>query len=312
MPRFFQYNGRSGVSIWTYMTPSAKENLQSIYWMVAAVAMFAFMDASMKVLAEHYPALQVTALRCMSSMPLVFAYLAWRGKFKGMFHVRWPLHLLRGAIGISMLSLFAFALKSLPLAETYSIFFIAPALVTALAVFFLKEKVGLGQWVAIFVGLGGVLVVLRPNGSSFISVAGLAVLGSAVCYAVSAIVSRILARSDAPEHIMFWVLAMMGIGVSPFAWQQWVEVRMDDWVPLLALAISGFLGQLALTKAFSMGKASIVAPFEYTALAWGTMMDWVLWKSLPDMYTLLGAAIIIASGIYLVRREADHPEAEHP
>jgi drug/metabolite transporter (DMT)-like permease len=185
-------------------------------------------------------------------------------------------------------------------------------LVTALAVFFLREKVGLGQWVAIFVGLGGVLVVLRPDGSSFISLAGLAVLGSAVCYAVSAIASRILARTDAPEHIMFWVLAMMGIGVAPLAWQQWVPVQMDDWLPLLALAVSGFLGQLALTKAFSIGKASIVAPFEYTALAWGVGIDWALWQTLPDMYTLLGAAIIIGSGIYLVRRESDHPEAEHP
>jgi len=294
------------------MTPSAKENLQSINAMVLAVAMFAFMDASMKVLAAHYPAVQVTALRCMSSMPLVCAFLAWRGKFRGMFQVRWPLHLLRGVIGIGMLSLFAYALKHLPLAETYSIFFIAPALVTALAVFFLREKVGLGQWVAIFVGLGGVLVVLRPDGSSFISMAGLAVLGSAVCYAVSAIASRILARTDAPEHIMFWVLAMMGIGVAPLAWQQWVPVQMDDSLPLLALAVSGFLGQLALTKAFSIGKASIVAPFEYTALAWGVGIDWALWQTLPDMYTLLGAAIIIGSGIYLVRRESDHPEAEHP
>ncbi|HEY1151955.1 MAG TPA: DMT family transporter [Pseudoduganella sp.] len=280
--------------------------------MVLAVAMFAFMDASMKVLAAHYPAVQVTALRCMSSMPLVCAFLAWRGKFRGVFQIRWPLHLLRGVIGIGMLSLFAYALKHLPLAETYSIFFIAPALVTALAVFFLREKVGLGQWAAIFVGLGGVLVVLRPDGSSFISLAGLAVLGSAVCYAVSAIASRILARTDAPEHIMFWVLAMMGIGVAPLAWQQWVPVQMDDWLPLLFLAVSGFLGQLALTRAFSIGKASIVAPFEYTALAWGVGIDWALWQTLPDMYTLLGAAIIIGSGIYLVRRESDHPEAEHP
>ena len=294
------------------MTPSAKENLQSIYAMVIAVAMFAVMDASMKVLAEHYPAVQVTALRCISSMPLVCAFLAWRGKFKGIFKIRWPLHLLRGVIGIGMLSLFAFALKRLPLAETYSIFFIAPALVTALAVFVLGEKVGLGQWVAIVVGLGGVLVVLRPEGSSFISVAGLAVLGSAVCYAISAIAGRILARSDSNEHIMFWVLTMMGIGVSPLAWQQWVPVQMDHWLPLLALAISGFLGQLALTKAFSIGKASIVAPFEYTALAWGVGIDWLLWQTLPDLYTLLGAAIIIGSGIYLVQRETDHAEAEHP
>ena len=78
------------------------------------------------------------------------------------------------------------------------------------------------------------------------------------------------------------------------------------------LVVSGFLGQLAITEAFSNGKASSVAPFEYTALAWGVALDWLLWRALPDAYTLLGAAIIIGSGIYLVRREAVHAESEHP
>jgi drug/metabolite transporter (DMT)-like permease len=111
---------------------------------------------------------------------------------------------------------------------------------------------------------------------------------------------------------MFWVLALMAIGALPLAWPNWVPIQMAHWPILLALAVTGFLGQLALTKAFSIGKASIVAPFEYTALAWGVAIDWALWDTLPDSYTLLGAAIIIGSGIYLVRREAVHAEAEHP
>lgn len=300
-------------SIWaSIVTPQQKENLQAIYAMVAAVAMFSLMDASMKVLAGHYPAVQVTALRCMLSMPLVCAYLAYRGKFTGIFNVRWPLHILRGVVGIAMLSLFAYALKTLPLADTYAIFFIAPALVTALAVFVLKEKVSFGQWVAIVVGLGGVLVVLRPDGTSFVSLAGLAVLGSAVCYGISAIAGRVLAKTDAPEHVMFWVLALMGVGVAPLAIQAWVPIDWALWPAMAALAVTGFFGQLALTRAFSMGKASIVAPFEYTALAWGVGIDWLLWQTLPDRFTLIGAAIIIASGIYLVRRETEHSESEHP
>ena len=196
--------------------------------MVAAVAMFSLMDASMKVLAEHYPAVQVTALRCMLSMPLVCAFMAYRGKFTGIFKVRWSLHILRGAVGVAMLSLFAYALKTLPLADTYAIFFIAPALVTALAVFVLREKVSLGQWVAIFVGLGGVLVVLRPDGSNFASIAGLAVLASAVCYGVSAIAGRVLAKTDAPEHVMFWVLTLMGVGVAPLAIWRPDDERMTN------------------------------------------------------------------------------------
>jgi drug/metabolite transporter (DMT)-like permease len=85
------------------VTPQQKENLQAIYAMVAAVAMFSLMDAAMKVLAGRYPAVQVTALRCMLSMPLVCAFMAYRGKFSGIFKVRWPLHILRGAVGVAML-----------------------------------------------------------------------------------------------------------------------------------------------------------------------------------------------------------------
>ncbi|MES2257814.1 MAG: DMT family transporter [Pseudomonadota bacterium] len=280
--------------------------------MLIAVAMFSLMDTAMKLLSAHYPAMQVTALRSLSSLPLVCAYIAYRRKFGGLLRVHWPLQLLRGVLGIGMLTLFAYALKSLPLADTYAIFFIAPALITALSVFILKEKVDALQWTAIAVGLGGVLVVLRPDGASFISVAGLAVLGSAVCYAISAIASRILSRTDASEHIMFWLLVMMGTGSVLLSYRGWVPLRAQDVMVIAGLAVSGFLGQLAITIAFSRGKASTVAPFEYSALAWGVALDWLLWQTLPDRYTLLGAAIIIGSGIYLVRRETVHAEAEHP
>ncbi|MYM34080.1 EamA family transporter [Duganella sp. FT94W] len=280
--------------------------------MLTAVTMFSFMDTTMKLLSAHYPAMQVTALRSLSSLPLLCGYILYRRAFKGILRVRWPMHLFRAALGICMLTTFAFGLRSLSLAEAYSIFFIAPALITALSVWVLKERVAAGQWVAIVVGLLGVLVVLRPEGTGFLSLGGLAILAAAACYAVSAISARILARSDSTESMMFWLLTLMATGSVALAWNNWVPVRAEHGWILLALALSGFFGQLAITKAFSTGKASIVAPFEYTALAWGVAIDWLLWQALPDGYTLLGAGIIIASGIYLVRREAVHVEAEHP
>src|SRR5471032_2540286 len=99
-----------------------KENLRSIYAMLIAVAMFSLMDTSMKILSAHYPAMQVTALRALSSLPLVCAYVAYRGAFDSILKVRWPLHLFRGALGICMLTLFAYGLKNLSLAEKYSLF----------------------------------------------------------------------------------------------------------------------------------------------------------------------------------------------
>jgi drug/metabolite transporter (DMT)-like permease len=288
------------------------QNLRSIYAMLAAVAMFSLMDTSMKLLSADYPALQVTALRALTSLPLVCLYLAWRGAFGKVLRVRWPLHLLRGALGIAMITLFAYALKRLSLAEAYSIFFIAPALITALSVFILKEKVDTARWGAIGVGLLGVLVVLRPSGQHFFSLGGLAVLAAAACYAVSAITGRLLSATDTSESIMFWLMLLMAAGGTALAAPHWMAIRGQDWPLLAGLAISGFLGQLAITEAFRLGKASSVAPFEYSALAWGVLLDWLLWQTLPDRYTMLGAVIIVASGIYLVRREAVHLEAEHP
>ncbi|WP_426076761.1 DMT family transporter [Janthinobacterium sp. PSPC3-1] len=280
--------------------------------MLAAAGLFSLMDTAMKLLSETYPAMQVTALRALSSLPLVCLYLLYRGAFKHVLKVRWPLHFLRGALGIAMITLFAYGLKRLSLAEAYSLFFIAPLLITALSVFILKERVDLARWCAIAVGLGGVLVVLRPEGGDFLSLAGLAVLAAAACYAVSAITGRILSRSDASESMVFWLMIMMAAGGVALSWHEWVAIRREDWLLLAGLSVSGFLGQLAITEAFRSGKASSVAPFEYSALAWGMGLDWLLWRTLPDEYTMLGAAIIIASGIYLVRKEAVHVESEHP
>lgn len=291
---------------------SRKENLRAIYAMLAAVALFSVMDTSMKVLSAHYPPTQVTALRALCALPLLCAYMASRGAFRAIHRIRWGMHLFRALLGTGMLTTFAYGLSQLSLAEAYSIFFIAPALITALSVFILKEKVDQAQWCAIVVGLGGVLVVLRPQGTGMLTLGGLAILGAAACYAVSAIASRILARTDSHESMMFWYLVIMAVFGSVMSARVWTPVRAADLLPLAVLAVSGFLGQIAITRAFSMGKASIVAPFEYTALAWGVGLDWLLWQTLPDGYTLLGAAIIIASGVYLVRREAVHSEAEHP
>jgi drug/metabolite transporter (DMT)-like permease len=287
-------------------------NLRSIYAMLIAVFMFSLMDTAMKLLAADYPAMQVAALRSLSSLPLVCAYVAWRGGFRTMLRVRWSLQVLRALLGIGMLALFAYGLKKLSLAEAYTIFFIAPALITALSVFVLKEKVSLARWIAIAVGLGGVLVVLRPEGGGFLTLGGLAILGSAVCYAVSAIGARVLARTDSSEQIMFWLMLMMAVGATCLAAPTWVAVDPGHVWLLCALAVSGFFGQLAITEAFSHGEASVVAPFEYSALAWGVAIDWLLWQALPDQYTLIGAAIIIGSGLYLIRHEKEHAESEHP
>jgi drug/metabolite transporter (DMT)-like permease len=290
----------------------ADARLYSIHAMLLAVFMFALMDTLMKTLAATYPAMQVAALRALTSLPLVAIYVGIKVGYGDIFRIRWPLHLLRAVLGIAMLALFAFGIRQLSLAEAYSIFFIAPAIITALSVWFLKERVGIARWIAIVAGLLGVLVVLRPSGAGFLTIGGLAILGAAAMYAVSAITVRLLARTDRSEHMVFWLMLMVAVGAGALAAPGWVAMRMAD-APLLAgLALTGFAGQLAITEAFAQGEASKVAPFEYTALAWAVGLDWMIWQTLPDRYTIVGAAIIIGSGLYLIRREKVHVESDHP
>ncbi len=281
-------------------------NLRAIVAMIAACAMFACMDALLKVLAGSYPPFQVTALRGLTAMPLVCLYLLWRGQVRAVFgrRLRWGLHLLRGVVIVVMLALFTFGLKTLGLAEAYTLSFIAPMVITMLSVPMLKEVVPARHWVAIVVGLAGVMVALRPDESAFLSTGALAVLAAAVCYALSNVVGRIISRTEPSATLLFWTTGSMALGGSVIAAAQWVPVLPAHTPVLVGLAITGFLGQLAIIEAFRHGQASAVAPFEYSALAWAVALDWIVWRSVPDPHTLLGGAIIIASGIYLIRREA--------
>jgi len=157
-----------------------------------------------------------------------------------------------------------------------------------------------------------VLVVLRPTGAGLMTLGALAVLASAACYALSSVLVRIIGRTDSSESMVLWLMVMVAAGAGALAAPAWVPVRSADGGILVGIAITGFLGQIAVTHAFRHGEASAIAPFEYSALAWGIGLDWLLWQVLPDGFTLLGAGIIIASGIYLVRREAVHADCEHP
>lgn len=170
---------QAATSSQTTATAPLSANLRGIIAMCLAVGCFSVMDALLKTLSGSYPAMQVASMRGLAALPLVTLYVLWRGEVRGLLKVRWPLHLLRGAINITMLALFAFALRELGLAEAYTLFFIAPLLITALSTVVLGEKVRGAHWVAIVLGLVGVVVALRPSQEAMLSVGALAVLGAA-------------------------------------------------------------------------------------------------------------------------------------
>ncbi|MFT5933572.1 MAG: drug/metabolite transporter (DMT)-like permease [Hydrogenophaga sp.] len=288
--------------------------------MVIAVGCFALMDTVLKLLSARYPALQVAALRGLCGLPLILVFITARRAWGTVWRVRWPLHLLRGLLGIAMLTMFTTGVRDLPLAAAYTLFFISPLLITILSVPVLKERVPAAHWWVIGIGFVGVLVALQPRGqdlqAGLVTAGGLAVLGAATCYAVAAVVGRLSSRTDSTESMVLWMMVIVALGASALAWPNWVPVQMADWALLLALGVTGFGGQLAITTAFRHGQASAVAPFEYTALAWGVGLDWLIWQTLPQSHTWLGAAIVVGSGLFLVRREKRitqaHATAERP
>lgn len=297
------------------MTSAASgRSLRPILAMLSAVAMFAIMDTGLKVLAATLPSVQVAALRAASSLPLIVLYAVLAGRVSALKAVHWPLHLLRAALGVLMLGSFAYALRGMSLANAYSLFFVAPLIITAMAAWFLKEQVDRKRWLAILFGFIGVIVILRPTGDGVLSLAGLMVLLSAAAYAVSAITVRVIARHDSIESMMFWLCLLMTVIGGAIAAPNWVALTAQHVLPLVIVGVTGTIAQFAVTYAFHQGEASMIAPFEYTALIWGVLIDWVLWSTLPDGVTLVGAGFLIASGIYLIRHERQHREdpAAHP
>ncbi len=293
------------------MTGSGHQgNLRSITAMLVAVGCFSLMDTVLKLLAAHYPALQVAAMRGLVALPLVLLFVTWRRAWGRMWNLRWPLHLMRGVLAVGMIALFTYGVKGLPLANAYTLFFVAPLMITMLAVPFLGERVPPAHWWAVALGLVGVLVALRPSPDAFLGWAGMAVLGAAACYAASAVAGRLLCRTDAPESLVLWTMVMLSLFGGLLAAPGWVPIQSSHLGLLAALGLTGFAGQLAITEAFRHGQASAVAPFEYTALAWGIGLDYALWAVLPDAYTMSGAAIIIVAGLYLLRHEKVHRQAE--
>lgn len=282
----------------------ARERLRGITSMIAAACVFSIMDASLKRLSTQYGMFQVSSMRCLSSLVFLCAPIAWQRSWRTLRLNSPGLHLFRGLLGITMLASFVYAVHRLSLAETYSLFLCAPLLMTALSVPIHGDHVPLRRWVAIAVGLAGVLLILRPSGKAFVSIAavGAGFLG-AVCYALSALTVRTLGPTNSNTSMVFWYLTMAGVGCGLLGLGDWHPIAAQDWAWLALIGISGALGQFWVTDAFRRAPPSVVGSFEYTSILWAFALDWIFWSAAPSRGLLMGAAVVIGSGIYVILDE---------
>jgi drug/metabolite transporter (DMT)-like permease len=211
-------------------------------------------------------------------------------------------HALRGFLLTGGAFTFFLALQSVGLAEATALFFAAPFFIAALSVPLLGEHVGWRRWSAVLVGFAGVVIIVRPGAAAF-EPASLFAVAAALLYGVGMISVRWLDRGESIWTMMLYAVLFptlfSGIVVVP----QWQMPELSHLPVFLGMAVFGTLGITLTSHAFRLAPAAIVAPFDYTALIWASGLGWLLWNEIPDVWTYAGAAIVIASGIYIVLRE---------
>lgn len=269
--------------------------------MVVGVILFSMSDTTSKYLRASLPPVEIAWLRYIIFV-LFGVVLTGRRRFTGLWPRRPALQILRGVTVLGSSILFIAGLGQLPIAVAAAISFVAPAFITALSVPFLGEQVGIRRWTATLVGLLGVLIVIRPGGGA-IQAAALFPLASAACWAVAIIVTRKIGTSDRSETTLLWSAA---VGLLILT----VLLPFDFVVPTgreiglgILLGIAASSGQYLLILAYRNAAASLLAPFSYIQLLSSAGMGYLVFGSIPDATAFFGAAIIIASGLYTIRRE---------
>ena len=278
---------------------------RGVLFIVLAMFLFTIQDAIAKLLVEAGVSIwQVIFCRAAFAfiplLPLIHAHRAWAA-----LRTRRPRdHLVRCAIAMAALLCFFEGLRAIPLADAYALSFSAPLFMTALSVPLLGERVGWHRWTAVAVGFVGVVVMVQP-GSGLFQPAALVVLLAALLYALAVILVRGLSATEPALTIVFYFsvgAAAMASPALPF-----VGVWPADATAaalMVALGIVGGLAQLFLTLAYARAPVAVIAPYDYTALVWAVLAGWLVFGDVPQPVVMAGAALVIAGGAYIVRREA--------
>jgi len=262
---------------------------------------FVTMDALAKHLTQSYPVIQVVWARYVFHFLLLALVLGPRlARTVQTRHL--GLQCLRSLLMLGATGLFFTSLSFIPLADATAVMFVAPIVVTALAMPLLGERVGPHRWAGVVVGFLGALIIIRPGTDTMDSAAMLA-FGAASCYALYQIATRRLSGTEAPMTTLAYT-ALIGVlatsALVPFAWQ---PPTPTHWLAMAGLGLLGGAGHFALIKAFQFAPVATVTPFGYTNLIWATLFGYLIFGELPDGWTISGALVIASSGLYILHRE---------
>lgn len=280
---------------------------RGIAMQVIAVAMFTCMGLVIKLLDGRYPISQIILFRCAPALLPLILYLPMQGGWSALKTRRPGWHLVRTVAGLGSMYFGFYAIARMAFADYVAISFTAPLFGTLLSIPFLGERVGIWRLGAVGLGFAGALLtagpIAGPMGGAGADPIALFALGSALGYGVAMVAMRKLGSTDKSAATVFYytiVGALSGLAMLP---TQWVTPTPEDLALLLTIGLVGGVAQIFMTEAFRLAPPSVVAPFDYTAMLWALVFGFFVFGTFPDPHVLAGAALICASGLFIIHRE---------
>jgi len=308
--------------------PPLSDTIRGVTFLCAGLFVFSFQDVIIKLLSTSFPVHEIVFIRGLIAAPLIFLYVHFDSGFGTLSTKRPWLHALRAVTMFGSYMAYYLALSAVPLTTAVSLFFTAPLMITALSIPMLGERVGWRRALGVLVGFSGVLIILRP-GLNSIEPAGLLAIVSALAYALAQLMGRRLGVTDSASVMSFYMAmvfvymgGMLGLAFGSgefangnsealdFLLRAWTIPGWLEFAMLFTTGIIAAMGFVLLTQAYRIGEANKIAPFEYTVMIWAVLLSLVFFGTVPDMFTLLGSALIAASGIYVLHRERKNKQSE--
>lgn len=282
--------------------PQTSASLKGIAAMIVAAFLLTLNDAASKWLMQTYPVWQVLSVRQICSLLVILPYIHFVTGWRVVKVTNRPGMALRSVFFIATTGTIIVSFSLLPLALVTAIAFASPLFVVAFAHLFAIEKVGLRRWLAVLAGFAGVLVIVRPGASGFELVLILPVF-AALFAGCRDIVTRSLSRTESSISILLWSnLAVVAFALSVATAQGWQAITGGAALLLLLNGALNAGAHFLIIEALRLGEASLVSPFRFSGLIWATMLGLVIWGEFPDGWTLAGAALLVASGVYIIER----------
>lgn len=287
---------------------SARHRRIGIALVTITTVMFAVLDASAKWLVMTLPVMQVVWMRFLTHSLLSIAVFAPSGQ-GDLWRWRHPrLQLLRGLMLASMTALNFWALQFLQLAETGAMQFSVPILIALLSAWWLGERLDAKRWLAIAVGFAGVLVIIRPGSQGFHPAILLSAL-NAVLYALFNMMTRYLASNENPATTQMTSALVATLALTPFALWQWQHpATLQEWGVMALAGLCGGIGHYFVAVAHRYASAAVLGPFLYQQIIYMSVLGWLVFDQVPDAAVVLGAVVVVASGLYLLWREFQNPQ----